>query len=168
MAKPLKTKEPTYKLPGAKVILQFARFISTKRAQIASLAGEISQEYRDRKEKANVHSAAFNLCHRLVSVGEKNPMKLREWLAHFDAYRDDMKLDELSKSQADFVADQKEEEREVRKSKAAAADKAKKKTSAKKKGPADVTREAAEESADFLASQVEAKKIEEANRADLH
>lgn len=97
-------------LPSERVLKSLVRLSEQTRSKTGSLAGELGQAIKDAADRHNLHAGAFKQAAKLRRM---DPMRLRAFLDHFDAYRDTLKLDDLAG--ADLFND---EEKPARKPKA--------------------------------------------------
>lgn len=80
------------KLPSKRILQALLRQVSEASAKTSDINGTVGKSIKDAAEKHNLHPQAFKLIARLKRM---DPVKLRGYLDHFDAYRDTLKVDDL-------------------------------------------------------------------------
>jgi hypothetical protein len=102
MAKKLETQTPNgpaFKFTGRDSLRNLLREMRTLEAKGADANGKLGELLKSAEENKNLHRPAFKAAAKLERM---EPSKLRSYLAHFDYYREQFKLDKLAEAQGDI------------------------------------------------------------------
>jgi hypothetical protein len=80
------------RLPSEKDLRNLLRELNSRQGKISELQGEMGAKVQNAVDKKNVHKGALALSRRLMKM---DGVKLGAFLAHFDHYREQLKIDDM-------------------------------------------------------------------------
>ncbi len=86
----------TRELPSANVLKNLSRLVDQCLQRSAEAGGQLSQAIADAAEKHGVNPVAFRMVHRLIRIGQRDPIKLRVLLEDFEAYKDTLGIEHMA------------------------------------------------------------------------
>ncbi|TGY87337.1 hypothetical protein E5163_14815 [Marinicauda algicola] len=92
--KQLREETDQTRMPSEEVLKNLARQVTSAKAEMDEARGEIGAMIKSAEETHNVHRKAFKLCLQLDRMDDD---KRDAFLAHFDDYREKLKLDRAGK-----------------------------------------------------------------------
>lgn len=79
------------RMPTEKDLKNLLRELNARQGKISELQGEMGEKVANAVEKKNIHKGALALSRRLLKM---DGVKLGAFLAHFDHYREQLKIDD--------------------------------------------------------------------------
>jgi hypothetical protein len=103
MAQAIEKPARTARLPSKSVLTDLLQAKETAEHKSATARGTYGEKVKAAEAEHNLHTRAWGHIASLVKMGGKDPVKLGEYLHHFDAMRETLKLDNMKA--ADMLPD---------------------------------------------------------------